>query len=225
MAGSDSFPSTDNAKSLFAQNFSTLITATPAAFGLSVLDATTLAGYVGTYVSALATSTNPMTKGPSATVGKNTARAQMMVVIRGIAKRLQANGAITAIQKTNLGLIVPDKVRTPILPPTTRPVLAVASLASRSLDIRIADEATPTKRARPRGVDGAYIYSFVAASGTPAPANLSAWTFRGIAKKADYLVDFDSADIGKIAHVRALWISTRGANGPVSDEVSGSIAA
>jgi hypothetical protein len=180
---------------------------------------------VTAYDTSLTTATNPATRTATAVAAKNTARAQLVADIRLLVRRIQATPSVTPAQKTSLGITVPDHVRTPVPPPTTRPVLSVANISSRTLSIRLADETTPTRRAKPPGVDGAEVYSFAAAAGTPPPADLTAWQYKGLAKRADFNVPFDAGDVGKIGCVRAQWVSTRGANGPVSDEITGSIAA
>src|SRR5206468_714023 len=112
--------------------------------------------------------------------------------------------------------------RTPVAAPTTRPVLAIANIASRTLTIRISDEATPTRRAKPPGVDGADVYSFI---GTTPPGDLSAWTYKGLARNGEFNVPYNAGDVAQIAHLRAVWKNTRGVSGPIGDEVTGSIAA
>jgi hypothetical protein len=222
MANTDFIPSRDEDFNAFALNMSTLITAAPTSWGLVAGDATALAALYGTFNTALAVTKVPSTRTPTAVIAKNTARAQLTSDIRALAKRIQATLSVTAAQKISLGITVPDHTRTPAPVPATRPILSIANITSRTLKIRLSDEATPTKRAKPPGVDGAQVYSFIGA--TP-PGDLSAWTFKGLARKGEFNVPYNLADVGQVAHLRAVWINTRGASGPVSDEITGSIAA
>jgi hypothetical protein len=225
MASQSFLPTADQDFNAFAVNMSALITLAPTTYGLVVGDATALATLVTSFTSSLATATNPPTRTSATVAAKNTARAVLTVEIRALAKRIQATPSVTPAQKITLGLTVPDHVRTPNPPPTTKPVASVANMGSRSLSIRLVDETTPTKRAKPHGVDGAEVYTYVPTASEAPPADLTDWRFEGIAKKSDFDISYKLSDVGKTAVIRARWISTRGDNGPVSDPITGSIAA
>ncbi len=225
MPQKDFLPARDEAMSLWAINFGALIAVSAASYGLVLADSTALNPLITAFTTSLSTAKNPTTRTPASVAAKGTARAQLSADIRALVKRIQSNNTITAAQKVSLGITVPTHVRTPVSPPVTRPVLSVANMASRSLTLRVSDESTPTKRAKPSNVEGANVYSFVALAGTPPPADLSGWTYKGLARKSDFNCAFEAGDVGKVAHIRALWINSRGAGGPVSDEITGSIAA
>ena len=225
MPQKDFLPARDEALSLWAINFGGLIAISAASYGLVLADSTALNPLISAFTTSLSAAKNPTTRTPASVAAKSTARAQLSADIRALVKRIQSNNTITAAQKVSLGITVPSHVRTPVAPPVTRPVLSVANMASRSLTLRVSDESTPTKRAKPAGCEGANVYSFVALAGTPPPADLSSWTYKGLARKADFNCAFEAGDVGKVAHIRALWINSRGAGGPVSDEITGSIAA
>jgi hypothetical protein len=218
-------PRKDQTLASFSANLSALVTVNFAAYGLLVGDATTLANLQSVFVAKLAIALTPNTRTPTSIMAKETAKAQLRADIQAIVKRLQANLSITAEQKTALGITVPDHVRTPAAPPTTRPVLALSAIESRGLRLRLTDEATPTRRAKPPGTEGAEIYSFAAGPGVTPPGDLTGWSYQGLARKSDYQVSFDIADVGKTAWVRALWTSTRGGDGPVSEPITATIAA
>jgi hypothetical protein len=225
MAGANYLPTREDALSLWAQNFSTLVTAGPILLGLLAGDATALATLVTAYTTTLATSTNPTTRTPTSVMLKNTAKAQLIADIRALVKRIQATLTVTAGQKVSLGITVPDHVRTPVAPPATKPLIAMMNLESLGFSLRLTDEATPAKRSKPVGVDGADVYTFVAAAGTTPPADVLAWNYQGRAQKADYNVSFPMSQVGMIAHIRAKWVTARGLSGPVSDELARTIAA
>ena len=90
---------------------------------------------------------------------------------------------------------------------------------------RLADEATPNRRSKPVGVDGADLWTFVGISGATPPIDLAAWTYQGRVRKADYTLTFPGTVAGQVAHMRAKWVSTRGDAGPVSADLVRNIAA
>lgn len=221
----DYIPTRDEDLSTFAQNFSALITATPAVFSLLPADATALAALVTEFTEALETALNPSTRTPVAVAAKDTARVVLVADIRSLAKRIQSAPNVTPAQKTSLGLTVQDHVRTPVPPPATKPVVNVVTNGGRRQTIRLVDETTPLKRARPVGVAGAEVYSYVQTSAEAPPADLEAWRFEGLATRSEFEIGYNSADVGKTAHIRALWYNAKGQSGPESDEVIVPIAA
>jgi hypothetical protein len=208
----------------FAVNFSSKITAAPTSYGLVVGDATALASLVTSYTSTLATATNPTTRTKTAVTNKNVAKAQLVADIRVLAKRIQANPAVTAGQKTDLGLPL-KQTPTPIPAPTVAPALNLSSIGIRSHSIRVADEATPNKRGKPAGVQGAEVYVYVAASTVNPPSDLTAWRFEGLTTDPDFNIGYTDADTGKQATIVARWYNPRGEPGPISVPVTAPIAA
>ena len=218
-------PRTDGALAAFSTNFSTLITASPTSFSLVIGDATALAALVSTYTTALGVCQTPSTRTPTAVMAKDTARAQLKSDIRALVRRIQSSLSVTAAQKISLGITVPDHVRTPVAPPVTRPLINVLDMAPLTFGLRLADEATPNKRSKPVGVDGADLFTFVGAAGVVPPIDLAAWTYQGRVRKADYTLTFSGTLAGQVAHMRAKWVSTRGDAGPVSADLVRNIAA
>jgi hypothetical protein len=218
----DFLPTADSDLLAFAQNFSTKITATPTAYGLIAGDATALAALVTTFSSALATALTPATRTAVTVASKDTARSVLVTELRSLAKRVQATPTVTAAQRTELGLPVHDAVPTPVPAPATTPLVNLMLVGSRTHTIRIVDETTPTKRARPAGAVGAEIFSFVGA--TP-PADLEGWRYEGQATNSEFIVDYDAADVGKSATIVARWFNRKGQTGPVSNPITGTVAA
>ena len=218
-------PSRDEELSTWAGNYSSKITATPVAYGLLAADATALAALVASFNTALGAATNPATRTAVTVASKDTAKVALVADIRSLARRIQATPSVTAAQKTELGLTVHDEVPSPVPPPATRPLVAVMSTAARMINIRLSDETTPTRRARPTGTSGAEVYSFVPTASEAPPADLENWRFEGMATRSDFAVDFNAADIGKSATIVARWFNRKGETGPVSNPITGTIAA
>ena len=218
----DFIPHKDSEFGPWAANFSTKITATPTAYGLIAGDATALATAVTNFTAALTTATNPATRTPVTVASKDTLKAVLIADIRSLAKRIQATPAVTASQKTELGLPVHDAVPTPVAVPTTKPTLDLRGIDRQSHLILIADETTPLKRAKPPGVIGCEIY---AAVGPTPPTDLRHWEYMGLASKAEFTLSYEPEDVNKQATIVARWINRKGEVGPVSNPITGSIAA
>jgi hypothetical protein len=152
----------------FVTAMSAKITAAPTTYGLVAADATILSGLLTTYASALATANNPSTRTKTAVINKNVAKAQLVADVRSVAKRVQANPAVTAGQKTDLGLPVHSNTPTPVPPPSSVPELGFGpiTMGTGIVTLKITDADVTNKRAKPTGVAGAEVYSFVAASDT-----------------------------------------------------------
>jgi hypothetical protein len=224
--GTSWLPLNDAGLLAFVQPFSTKIAATPTAFGLTAADATTLTGLVTGYQTALATATDPSTRTPVSVTAKEVAKASLVAETRSLAKRVQANPAVTPEQKTDLGLPIHKTTNTPIPAPVTKPVLTVAAIsAGRSVTIKLADESSTNKRAKPYGVDGAEVYSYVPADGEAPPTDLERWRFEGIATRSTFDILYNGEDVNKTSYICAAWFNPRGESGPASDKVTATIAA
>jgi hypothetical protein len=220
MANSSYLPSREEALLAWAQNASTLITATPTAFGLTAADATALASLVSAYAVALAAATNPSTSTPATVATKNTARITMVSAIRSMVKRVQATATVTPTQKISLGINVKDVHPTPIPAPSTRPVMSVVSVVGRTVSVRVTDETTPTKRAKPEGTAGLQVFSCITTGDAPAPDDLDQWTFEGLSGKSSFDIVYPmSAAPGTKVWACCRWYSPRREVGPVSDVV------
>src|SRR5947209_3086662 len=123
----DFIPANDNALLAFATPFSSQITATPTAFGLTAGQATTLAGLVTSFTTKLAAAQLPATRGPASILAKDDARALMVTEIRALARQIQGTQSVTNEQRQALGLTV-RHVRTPIPPPATSPNMDIVSI-------------------------------------------------------------------------------------------------
>ena len=114
--------------------------------------------------------------------------------------------------------------------PLPEPLLAMPSLAlvesgqrltlqlrpSASLRSEL-EEATPTRRARPKGVLGAEVWLTLIDAGQPAPTDPSALAFLTMAIKPSIRADFRSGDGGKTAVYMTRWVNTQGEKGPWSE--------
>jgi hypothetical protein len=217
-------PARDTLFQTFCVNFSAKITASPTSYGLVAGDATALATLVTAFNSALASATNPTTRTKTTVSQKNVSRAQLSADVRILAKRIQANPAVTIPQKTDLGLPI-KSAPTPIPVPAVKPDVTLTNIDIRTHTVRVTDLTTPSKRGKPAGVQGAEVYVYVAAPGATPPADLTGWRFEGLTTDPDFSIAYTEADVGKTATILARWYNPRGEAGPNSTPVVVPIAA
>ena len=130
--------------------------------------------------------------------------------------------------RANLGIALRRVGGPPARTPTTCPVVIVEGAGRLTHVLRFLDEATPTSRARPRGVIGAEVWVTVEGAGAGAGAvgaEGGAPRFVALATSAPARVTFDAREGGKTAAYILRWVSTTGERGPWSRVVQGTIAA
>jgi hypothetical protein len=88
--------------------------------------------------------------------------------------------------------------------------------------IHFVDEATPTRIAKPQGVQGCQIWKYV---GDTTPADASGCTFLALDTRTPYTDEHDAADAGKNVYYLLRWQNAKGEPGPWSDVVTAKIPA
>lgn len=161
----------------------------------------------------------------AAAVEANTrARRRFEAAMRKSVRRIQTYPGTTDTHRANLGITVPDPERTPIGPPTTRPLVKI-DFSKRLLHrIAFVDERTPTRRARPPGVMGADVWVKVTAPAEPPPTDVGDLTFLFLSSRTPAVAEYGGADAGKTAHYMLRWLNRRGEPGPWSETASATIA-
>lgn len=201
----------------WSNNFNTLITATPTAFGLVAAQATTFAALNAAWVAAYNTARNSLTRSPANIIAKNQAKHAMIVNARLLAGVIQKFPAITNTQRSELGLTVPN-VPSPIPPPATSPAMEITTVSAWTVNLRLHDSTSGSKRGKPAGVSGASLFSFV---GATAPADIASWKFEGNTGRTKISVVFDSSNPpGAKVWLTAFWFNYRKQSGPACTPVS-----
>lgn len=214
-------PSKDADLLVWANNFSAKITATPVAYGLLAGQATAFAAILSSYSSALATSSNPVTRTRGTVAAKDAARTPMTASARNLARIINAFPTITNQQRIDLGLNPRTGQFTPINPPTETPVLEVVAAIGRLLKVKL-HSINSDRRAKPDGVSGASIFSFV---GAAAPADIALWRFEGSTTRTVVDVEFaPTVAAGSQVWLTAFWYSPRAQSGPACTPISAYIA-
>ena len=219
----DYIPSPDGDFDAWQDNFITYASANAVALGLDPLvDIPPLTAAQGVWTTDRAAHTAAQAAAQAAREAKETARGGLEGVIRPLVARLQASSEVDDAERQALGITVRDTVPTPVGPPETRPVVSIDSSQRLQHTISFADEATPTRRAKPAGVRGAQIWVKV---GDPAPVDPGELTYLATDTRTPYLATFAGADANKVAHYMLRWESTRGEPGPWSETASATIGA
>lgn len=225
-------PSTINGRNDWGINFASLITATPAAYGLTPADATIIQTASDNFDAAfqLAGTIGRVPVSPSTrtqvTVADMIAKMQAAIAIfRPYAQQIRINPGVTDMDKTALGLNLPNNTPSPVPVPTTWPVLSVVNGGYLGLTLRFADSMTPTQLGKkPQGVKQLELVQTIATTPSVDPAvALPAGNYT----KIPILLSYDAGDRTKYATLWARWINanrqvggTVVPAGPWSDPVS-----
>jgi len=209
----DYLPKRDTELRDFSLNFSTLISAAPATYGLTENDATQIAAAAQAFADKMELLQSPPTRTSPNVAAKDDARAQLVAVVRGYAMHIKTNRAVSNEAKTALGLGVPDFQRTPIGQPQTHPIVTVVASGTRQHELRFADELTPDSGRKPAGVTGLQLFCRI--SDTPPASPLSS-DFMDFVSRHIRKVNFLAEDVGKRAYYSARWQTATGLTGPWS---------
>ena len=212
MATSKSFPpEADNALLAASLNFSTQITLTPVAFGLSAAQATAFAALYQTFATAMQ-GVEPGVRSKASVFSKNSAKRFLTLSARQLAKIVEATPTVTNAQRATLGLNV-RAMPTPSPVPATAPNLNVGSVSGFVAQIRLHDSASGSKRGKPPSVSGASVFSFI---GLTPPTEMSGWTFEGNTGRTRLNITFPGTlTPGSKVWFTAFWFNGAKQNGPM----------
>lgn len=202
-------PASDAAFDAWLTNFSTLLTAAPATYGLVAGDAVIVAAQQTAYNAAYIAATTPATRTSVTVAAKDAARASAEAVVRPYAVSISLNAGVLDGDKTAIGVTVPKLVPTPIPAPTATPLVSLVSAVPTVATLKVVNAATPTSKAKPFGAIGVQMFAAIGTVPATDPAQLS-WFSQPT--KIPTAMTFDVADAGKICTVAARYI-TRGGNG------------
>ena len=213
------FPSADVALRNWAAVFSANITGRSESLGVPDPVAQALATKQAAYAVSLEAATNPTTRGESTVRAKDRDKKILVAEIRAVARFLQGSMTVTDAQREDLGLPVHDRRYPPVPVPAEKPGVGLIALDGNTLRVVLS---TGAGRAKPAGVAGASLFSFV---GEQVPADLSGWTFMGNTTRTTADMDFGAAlQPGAKVWVTAFWYNPRGQSGDAAAPVSTRLA-
>ena len=153
------------------------------------------------------------------------ARAALEKEVRPVTNFVQGYPKTTNADRAEMGITVRDTSPSPAPAPSSRPLALVESGQRLTHQLRLVDESTPTRRARPKGVQRAEVFVALTPPGQPAPANPSDYRYIGSVTRGETTLSFESDKGGMQAHYLSRWVSTSGATGPWSETASATVAA
>jgi hypothetical protein len=191
----------------FAENFSSLILASPSTYGLLPADGATISSYVNAFTAAYAQSTkqSPATRTPAAVTATNNAQAAMLQIVRTYSQQIRNNVGVTSANKQALGLTVPSSSRTPIPVPSTSPVIAIVGSTPLTFTMTIKDPTAPAAaRKKAVGARAYTIFYTLQPMSSPPPATVST-TVLAIGTKTPFPVSFPTGSSGMMAYLWGAW--------------------
>lgn len=156
---------------------------------------------------------------------KDAARAALEKEVRPVTNFVQGYPKTTNADRAEMGITVRHTSPTPAPAPSSRPLALVESGQRLTHQLRLVDESTATRRARPAGVLGAEVWVKLVDADQPAPTDPAALTFLTMTTKPSFRAEFKAGEGGKTAVYMARWVNTRGEKGPWSEVTTATVAA
>ena len=223
MGGRHYIPKADGSFDGWQRNFYDYAVAHAQALGLTTKEMDALHDEQKQWEIAYAAAVAARDAWQSAVAKKDARRAAYTAMIRRLAAQLRADPTITDAQRAALGLTAPDGNAIPTGAPETAPRFTIDTSQRLRHTLHFSDQATPTRRAKPRGVFAAEVYAALTAPGVAAPTDMHAYQFKGLFTRTPAVVayggaarDGANAPAGQTAHYVVRWINTRGEAGPMS---------
>lgn len=210
MAQSPYIPAQDSALDAWSANFAALITALPATYGLIAGDAVAINAVVTPWHAAYLLAINPATRTPVTIADKDAAKTAMLPVLRGYAQTISRDPSVANMDKTAVGVNLPNSARPPIPAPTTQPTLALVSAVHNQQTLSYKDQSTPTTKAKPFGVIGLDLRQKIAVAAATGPDDCAPL---GVVTKSPTVIGTDSGDVGKLATYYGRWATRSGPGG------------
>jgi hypothetical protein len=179
----------------------------------------------GVWDSAFAQAVAAAAAAQAATQSKDAARTRVERVVRPITAFVQSYPATTNADRASMGISPRVTQRGALPAPASRPVVIADSGQRLTHTLRLVDDGSPTKRARPRGVERAEVFVALTPPATPAPAESHAYRYVQSVSDGSMTLSFEASQGGMQAHYMARWVTRRGAIGAWSETSSATVAA
>jgi hypothetical protein len=221
----DYLPRPDTELDGWAENLRSWVETNHDLVGLTDLDYEAIKiGWVD-FHNALAAHTTARAAAESARQEKDRTRRALEEAVRPRIRIAQAFPGTTDAHRAAMGITIPDPTATPAAPPTTRPSVSIAIPARLTHTLRLSDESSPTRRAKPPGIAGAEVWLALADAGEPVPTDPAVLRYLTRTSRPTLRTAYPAADGGKTAVYMLRWVNTRGEKGPWSEAATATIAA
>lgn len=202
-------PTTDEALAAWLDNFSTLITAAPADYGLQAADATAIANATTPFGPALTLATDPITRTAPSIASKDAARAVALAVVRPYAVRVSLNNAVTNAAKAALGVTIRSNIPTPIPAPVDAPSMGLRSMTPGVALLGYSVTGSDGK-AKPFGVTGLEVWTSVGEVHATDPDQC---TYNSTVTRSPFRLAFPATQAGKKLTVFSRFVTRTGPGG------------
>ena len=209
MASPSYIPASDLSFRDWLVNFSALLTAAPATYGLTAPDALTVAAVTDAYVDALTLATDPMTRTSVTIAIKDANKASALSVVRPYAVSISLNPNVLNGDKVAIGVTVRSTVQTPIPAPVIAPTIELLSATPLRQNLQVRQPGS-TSKAKPFGAIAIEIGRSVGTVAATDPAQLS---IIGQYGKTPLTQDFEAQNQGKIVTYGARYRTRSGPAG------------
>jgi len=219
-------PPTSSGLDGFAANFSTLISAAPATYGLTAGDATAIATATALYHAAyllggtLAGGHTPVTPGSRTPVTVADMRSQqgaLVPLLRTYASQIRLDPGVTNAAKLALGLTLPNTTPSPVPAPTSYPLLSLIQATPLTHQFSYKDSLSPVGKAKAPGAIQVQLVGVAQATVPPGPDALGPLPAQ---TKSPFQVVWPSPAKGMTASYFARWLTRSGLVGPWSPVLS-----
>ena len=200
----------------WSHNFDRLINLAPEDYGISPTEAAEYSQLHLRFAAAYAQAAPRGSKCVTLTAAKNSAAKVLKIHARALAGRVRADRQIPDADKLLLGAPPAKKTRSAIPAPERAPAVTVISTIGPRLTLRLRDPVIPTRIAKPRGAQGAFIQMCFG----EAPVSTDAgWLLCMQATETLFQVDVPASVMpGTKVWIKARWYNARG-TGPESAPV------
>lgn len=224
-SGRNYIPRPDADFAAWAAHYGPAVRAWWEAHGLNTDDLKPLLEALDRWNEAFPAHVSAQQRAEAARQAKDAARAALERQIRPVTGFVQSFPGTTDAERAELGITLRPAKGSPAPRPATRP-LAIVDVGGRLTHrLRLVDESTPTRRARPRGVQRAEVFVAFTPPGEPAPANPGDYRYLGSVTRGETTLTFEPHRGGMQAHYVSRWVSPSGASGPWSETASATVAA
>ena len=224
-SGEHYMPRPDGDFSAWAQHYYDAVEKWYSVQGFDPNDLTNLKKALETWLALYPAHVAAQQRAEGARQAKDAARAALEKQVRPVTNFVQGYPKTTNADRAEMGITVRDTSPTPAPAPSSRPLALVESGQRLTHQLRLVDESTPTRRARPAGVLGAEVWVKLVDADQPAPTDPTALTFLTMTTKPSFRAEFKAGEGGKTAVYMARWVNTRGEKGPWSEVTTATVAA
>lgn len=210
-------PSRESDLITWSQSFQSTIVSAASDYGLTDPQAADYTTKQAAFVSAHKVANEPLTRSPGNIEVKNTKKQELITLTRELVDICQASPVMDNDKRKALGITIRDSTPTPVPVPKTSPNIDILSVVGWTVELRLHNEDS-TKRAKPEGVKGATVFSYV---GETPPTNVDDWKFEGNISKTETTIHFPSTlAAGTKVWTTAFWFNTTSQSGPAAAPVS-----